>query len=244
MKNLIVVPAYNEEEALPATIASLASLDESFEVVIVNDGSTDRTQEQARAAMRGISFPIHLVNLPINLGIGAAMQTGYLFAARSGRYEYVLQFDGDGQHDVGYIQALIERCRSDGLDLCIGSRFLASDPGNFRTTLPRRVGIRFLSLLIRLLSGFRVTDPTSGFRCAGPRAWTSFAGRYPEDYPEPESLFWCARNKLKIAEIPVRMHGRAGGRSSIRGTYPMYYLMKVSVAILVDRLRGNEYRTL
>ena len=132
-------------------------------------------------------------------------------------------------------------CEAKNLDLCVGSRFLAMDQPNFRSTFVRRLGIRFFARLIGLLSGVRVTDPTSGFRCAGPRAWKSFARRYPEDYPEPEALFWCARNRLRVGEIPVTMHERQGGITSIRYMRTIYYMLKVSLAILVDRLRAKEH---
>ena len=216
MKNLIIIPAYNEEEALPKTIAGLQTLPDDFEILIVNDGSLDGTGQVAEGLAAASRLKLTVINLPLNSGIGVAMQTGYLFAAKAGYFAYAIQFDADGQHDADSLAALVRECESRGLDLCIGSRFLAARGESFRSTFSRRVGIRFFSRLISLLSGVRVTDPTSGFRCAGERAWRCFAARYPEDYPEPESLFWCARNRLKVGEIPVRMHARQGGVSSIR----------------------------
>jgi hypothetical protein len=135
---------------------------------------------------------------------------------------------------------LVDACERGGLDLCIGSRFLAADAAGFRSTFARRVGIRFFAWLIGALSGVPVTDPTSGYRCAGPRVWRRFADYYPEDYPEPESLFWCARNHLKVGELPVVMHDRQGGTSSIRRLRAVYYMVKVSMSILFDRLRAPE----
>jgi hypothetical protein len=176
----------------------------------------------------------------MNCGIGLAVQTGYLFAARRGTYRYVIQFDADGQHDAAYLESMVKECEAKNLDLCVGSRFLQPEAGGFQSSPARRLGIRFFCRLIRLLSGVRVTDPTSGFRCAGPRVWARFATQYPEDYPEPESLFWCARNKLRIGEIPVRMHPRQGGVSSIRHSRALYYMVKVSLAILLDRFRSKE----
>lgn len=239
-KVLIIIPAYNEEAALPRTVASLQNLPDGYEAVIINDGSTDRTAGIAAELARGSRVRVRVLNLPVNSGIGVAMQTGFRFAARGGAYDYAVQFDGDGQHDAAYIPALVETCVRDGLDLCIGSRFLDDDDASFRSTLPRRAGIRFLAGLISALSGTRVTDPTSGFRCAGRRALQRFAQHYPEDYPEPESLFWCARNKLRIGEIPVRMHARQGGVSSITAVGGAYYMIKVSLAILIDRVRVRE----
>lgn len=240
MKNLIIIPAYNEEQALPGTIAGLQKLPDGFEIVVINDGSRDRTAAVALESARSSRLPVHVVTLPINGGIGVAVQTGYIFAAKSGTYKYAIQFDADGQHDAAFIQALVEECDAKQLDLCMGSRFLKKDAGNFQSTTARRVGIRFFCWLIGLLSGVKATDPTSGFRCAGPRAWNQFSQRYPDDYPEPESLFWCARNKLMIGEIPVQMHERQGGISSIRHFKTIYYMVKVSLAIIVDKLRARE----
>lgn len=173
-KNLVVIPAYNEEASLPRAVDSLQALPDGYEILIVNDGSQDGTGRVADGLARSSRRPVHVVHLPLNSGIGVAVQTGYLFAARRGEYRYVLQFDADGQHDAADLPALVRACEGQGLDLCIGSRFLAPG-GGFRSTWPRRVGIRFFARLIGLLSGLRVTDPTSGLRCAGPRAWACFA---------------------------------------------------------------------
>jgi glycosyltransferase involved in cell wall biosynthesis len=240
MKNLIIIPAYNEEQALPGTIASLQRLPTGYELVVVNDGSRDGTAAAALESAKASRLPVHLINLPLNGGIGVAVQAGYLFALKRGDFTYAIQFDADGQHDASYIEALVAECEARELDLCIGSRFLQKSGDNFQSTITRRVGIRYFSRLIGVLSGVRVTDPTSGFRCAGPRVWKRFAARYPDDYPEPESLFWCARNKLAVGEIPVRMHERQGGVTSIRYFKTIYYMVKVSLAILVDRLRSRE----
>jgi glycosyltransferase involved in cell wall biosynthesis len=242
VKNLLVIPAFDEEEALPQTLARLEGLPEGFEVLVVNDGSGDRTGEVARRAALGHRLPVHVVALPANSGIGAAVQTGYLFGARRGGYRYIIQFDADGQHDAAYVAALVRECEARRLDLCIGSRFLDGGGRGFRSSFTRRLGIRFFCGLIGLLAGARVTDPTSGFRCAGPRAWRGFAERYPDDYPEPEALFWCLRHRLRVGEVPVRMHERQGGVSSIRYFKTIYYMLKVSLAILLDRVRGKECR--
>ena len=167
MKNLIVIPAYNEEEALPRTLAALRCLPPGYEVLVVNDGSSDRTGAVAEDLARAAVPPLHVVHLPMNSGIGAAVQTGYIFARTRGQYAYVIQFDGDGQHPAEAVPDLVRECETRGLDLCIGSRFLAPEPAGFRSTFARRVGIRFFAGLIGLLTGVRVTDPTSGFRCAG-----------------------------------------------------------------------------
>jgi glycosyltransferase involved in cell wall biosynthesis len=237
MKNLVIIPAFNEEQALPGVVAELETLPPDYDWLIVNDGSSDGTRavaDRLAQSRRG-----HVVHLPVNSGIGVAVQTGYLFAASRGDYDYIIQFDGDGQHDAGYVERLVATCRLRNLDLCIGSRFLECDDG-FRSTATRRAGIRLFRLLIGALTGAVVTDPTSGFRCAGRRAWSSFAVRYPDDYPEPESLFWCVRNGLRVGETPVRMRERRGGVSSIRRLKAAYYMLKVSTAIVIDRLRPQE----
>jgi len=239
-KSLIVIPAYNEEAALPSTIASLESLPGDFEILVVNDGSTDLTSQVAHELAKSCALPMHVVELPLNCGIGAAVQTGYLFAVASQQYDYVIQFDGDGQHDARSLVRLVEYCEEHDLDLCIGSRFLQNSQSEFTSTFMRRFGIRFLALLISRLGGTKVTDPTSGFRCAGPRAWMFFAGQYPDDYPEPESLYWCVRNKLSVAEIPVSMRARQAGTSSIGQVRAVYYMLKVTMAILIDRIRPKE----
>jgi glycosyltransferase involved in cell wall biosynthesis len=241
MKNLIILPAYNEEEALPKTVANLQGLPDNFELLVINDGSLDQTGKVAEHLARTSRLPLHVIHLPVNCGIGVAVQTGYLFAAQRAGFTYVIQFDADGQHDAAAIPALVAECEAKNLDLCVGSRFLVLDRPNFRSTFVRRLGIRFFARLIGTLSGVRVTDPTSGLRCAGPRAWMSFARRYPEDYPEPEALFWCARNRLRVGEVPVHMNERQGGITSIRYLRTIYYMLKVSLAILVDRLRAKEH---
>jgi glycosyltransferase involved in cell wall biosynthesis len=240
MRHLIVIPAYNEEEALPQTVARLQRLPAGYEILIVNDGSKDRTRDVATALAATSRLPIHVAHLPVNCGIGVAVQTGYRFALADGGYRYVIQFDADGQHDADYVPSLVETAQREDLDLCVGSRFIRDFGPGSRSTPARRIGIRFFAWLIGLMSGARVTDPTSGFRCVGPRAWRRFADSYPEDYPEPESLFWCARNRLRVGELPVRMFERQGGVSSIRKLKAAYYMVKVSLAIVFDRIRGHE----
>lgn len=242
MPHLIVIPAYNEQEALPRTLAALeAGLPAGFEVLVVNDGSRDQTGQVAEQVAAASRLPIHVLHLPANGGIGVAVQTGYLFAQRLSHYQYVIQFDADGQHDAAALPALVRAAEEGQLDLCVGSRFLENTGEGYRSTFSRRVGIRFFAWLIRVLGGQRVTDPTSGLRLAGPRAWQRFARHYPEDYPEPETLYWCVRNGLRVGEVPVRMHPRQGGVSSIRLRQSVYYMLKVTLAILLDRLRwkGN-----
>jgi hypothetical protein len=241
MRHLVVLPAFNEEEALPGTLAELESLGAEYDILVINDGSKDGTGRAAAEFARTTRRAFHWVSLPWNCGIGAAMQTGYRFAARAGVYDCVVQFDADGQHRAADIPSLVRECASGNWDLVVGSRFLAAEDGEgFRSTPVRRLGIRFFSFLIGVLSGFRASDPTSGLRCAGSRAWRRFAERYPDDFAEPESLFWCARLGLRIREVPVRMRDRQGGVSSIRQGTAFYYMLKVFLAILVERFRVQE----
>ncbi len=237
---LIVIPAFNEEAALATTIDNLQFLSDDYEVLIVNDGSADQTRSIAESTKTSSRLKVHVLSLAINCGIGVAVQTGYLFAVRQGLYQYVIQFDADGQHPAEDIPRLVEACESQGLDLCVGSRFLDLKRSGYRSTFLRRMGIRFFARLVSGLSRTKVTDPTSGFRCAGPRAWKAFARRYPDDYPEPETLFWCARHRMKVGELAVSMSARQGGISSIRIKHSVYYMLKVTIAIFVDRIRRKE----
>jgi glycosyltransferase involved in cell wall biosynthesis len=238
MKFLIIVPAYNEAAAITDTLASLAPLHEAADVVVVNDGSRDATGARVTACAAAHPWVTQVI-LPFNAGIGSAMQAGFAYAVRHG-YDYAVQFDADGQHQADQVPALVAKAREQQLDLCVGSRFLDLNAATFRSTWARRQGIRFFSRLISLLVREPVTDPTSGFRVYGRRALEVFARTYPDDYPEPEALFWCFRNKLRVAEVPVVMQERQGGQSSIRRLRTLYYMVKVTMAILIDRLRNLE----
>jgi glycosyltransferase involved in cell wall biosynthesis len=224
MRVLVIVPAFNEARNLPAVAADLARSGERVDVCVVDDGSTDDTAQVAA------SLGLTVLRMPVNLGIGGAVQAGYLWAAEHG-YDVAVQFDGDGQHDASYLGALLEPIRRGEADVVIGSRFLAD--GGFRSTAARRVGIRYLAAFLRLRCGARVTDPTSGFRAAGPRAIALFARGYPSDYPEPEAIALGSRNGLRLAEVPVAMRERVHGSSSITALRAVYYLVKVSTALLI-----------
>jgi len=237
-KILVVIPAYNEEKSLRKSVEALVSILRTSDILIVNDGSLDGTQQVAASLARELPA-LSLLSLPINSGIGITVQTGLLYA-RSKGYDYVIQYDGDGQHDPVSIPAMLRKSVEEKLDLCVGSRFLKPQAGDFLSTGLRRVGIQFFSLLISSMTGIRVTDPTSGFRVYGKRAIDLFSGYYPDDYPEPEALFWCVRNGLRVGEVPARMHERAGGKSSIQFMGSIYYMIKVTVAILVEKIRSRE----
>lgn len=221
-KVLVVIPAYNEEVAILSTVKSV--VDAGFDYIVINDGSRDGTLRVCQ------DNNIRVLDLPQNLGIGGAVQAGHKFAKHFG-YNIDIQFDGDGQHDARYLQALVDEIEA-GADLVIGSRYLEHS-GGFQSTFMRRVGKSWLSTLLRLFAGVRVTDPTSGFRACGFRAIEEFCRSYPTDYPEPESIASLAKQGLVIHEIPVIMHERKGGVSSIRALASIYYMVKVSLAIAI-----------
>lgn len=237
---LVIIPAFNEEAAIVKTVTSIieASISAKLEVLIVNDGSADGTQQKCERLVSE-NPRTHLVNLPFNSGIGAAVQTGFLYAARHG-FDFAVQYDGDGQHCADSLETLISHAMTRELDLCIGSRYLDMDTDNFKSTFLRRVGIRFFAYLIQLLTGAKITDSTSGFRVYGKRAIAMFANEYPDDYPEPEAVFRCVRSRMKVEEIPAKMQERNGGESSINNIKSTYYMFKVTLAILIERLRTRE----
>lgn len=227
MRILAIVPAFNEERSLPAVVADLRRLAPGMEICVVDDGSEDGTSAVARA------LGATLLRLPVNLGIGGAVQAGYRWARDHG-HDVAVQVDGDGQHDVSFLPALVEEVTSGRADLAVGSRFVGPrEAGAFRSTWSRRAGIRYLSAMLRLRCGARVSDPTSGFRAAGRRAIELFAASYPPDYPEPESIAVAARAGLSVTEVPVRMGRRLHGESSIDAARSLYYLVKVSLALVV-----------
>jgi glycosyltransferase involved in cell wall biosynthesis len=224
---LAIVPAFNEERSLPSVLAGLRRSAPGVDICVVDDGSTDGTAAAAR------SLGVTLLCLPVNLGIGGAVQAGYRWARDHG-YDVAVQVDGDGQHDTGYLLTLVAEVASGRADLAIGSRFAGPRiAGAFRSTWSRRAGIRYLSTMLRLRCGAQVSDPTSGFRAAGRRAIELFARNYPSDYPEPESIAVAARAGLSVTEVPVRMIERLHGESSIGLGRSFYYLVKVSIALVL-----------
>ena len=228
MKILIIVPAYNEEASLPGVIQDLRENMPSAHVLLVNDGSRDRTAAIARK--QGIT----VLDLPFNLGIGGAVQTGYLYAKRND-YDIAVQFDGDGQHLAGEISKLIEPLAAGKADLVVGSRFLKQ--GGYNAPVFRKLGIGIFSFVLSHIRGMAVTDSTSGFRAANRSVIEFFAGTYPDDYPEVESLVLLHKVNMRIMEVPVAMSLRTGGRSSITPIRSMYYMTKVLMAIFIDLMK-------
>jgi len=230
VSRVAIVPAYNEERNIRRLLAELASLDPGLEVVVVSDGSTDRTVSVARDA------GAHVVELPFNLGIGGAVQTGFRYAWERG-YELAVRLDGDGQHDPGQLPAVVAPIVAGEADLAIGSRFLAV--GGYRSSAARRIGIRVLAGVVSLIARERLTDTTSGFQAMNRRAIALFAADLPRDYPEVEGLVMAIRHRIRVREVPVTMREREHGSSSIGTLGSVYYMIKVLLAIFVDLFRRD-----
>ena len=236
-KLALVIPCYNEEACIGNVIQSVETLLPEAYMVIVNDCSSDRTQEIIREKSKG-NPRIVLLNLPINMGIGSAVQTGLLYAARN-KFDYAVKVDGDGQHPVEEISALLAPLEEDHADMVIGSRFLEKQ--GFQSTFCRRLGIGFFMLLNSALVGHRITDNTSGFRAYSRSALEFAAEHYPNfDYPEPEEVVLMAKNRFRILEVPIRMRCRQGGCSSISPLKSFYYMFKVFFAVLMAAMRPAE----
>ncbi|MBR3322075.1 glycosyltransferase family 2 protein [Candidatus Saccharibacteria bacterium] len=232
-KTIIIIPAYNEEASIQKTIQTVIEF--NYDYVIINDGSTDSTEE--------ILTKNHYnhISLISNLGIGGAVQTGYKYAYEN-NYDIAIQFDADGQHDIKYIEKLIKPIQDNQVDLVIGSCFIDKSLKNQRSSKIRRFGIRFLSNFIKLFSGKRIYDPTSGFRAANRQIIQLFANNYPQEYPEPISNFELLRShKFKIKEIPVTMNKRAAGKSSINARKTIYAGINVILSILILSLRRKSH---
>lgn len=228
MKTLIIVPAYNEEESLPGVIRDLRENIRLADILVVNDGSRDATARIAK------EMGVAVLNLPFNLGIGGAMQAGYLYAEQGG-YDIAVQFDGDGQHLAGEVEKLLRHVREGNADLVIGSRFL--EQGGYNASVFRKSGMWIFSTILSRMLGMRVTDSTSGFRAANRRVIEFFSRTYPDDYPEVEALVLLHKAKLRIVEVAVNMRERTGGTSSITPLRSVYYMVKVLLAIFIDLLK-------
>lgn len=223
-KVLLIVPAYNEEESILKVAKTIKEA--GYDFVVVNDGSTDNTLQVCKLN------DIPVINLSVNLGIGGAVQTGHMYALERG-YDVDIQFDGDGQHDVNSVPNLVKAIQ-EGADLAIGSRFVNKDEENFKSTGLRRLGIKWLSATIKFVTGKRVYDVTSGFRACDRRVIELFCKEYPIDYPEPESIVSAIKHHMTVKEVPAKMNERQGGTSSIKAFSSMYYMIKVSLAILIQ----------
>ncbi len=227
-KGLVILPAYNEVRTVGQIVADLHESLPDFDILVVDDGSTDATA-------RAVPATATVVSLPFNLGIGGAMQTGYRYAAIHG-YEVAVQVDADGQHPAEEVPRLVEHLERSGADMVIGSRFLA--PMGYRQQVARRAGSMLLGALLALLARRRFTDCTSGFRAANRRVICAFAHWYPDDYPEPEVILLLCRAGFEVVELETPMHPRTSGISSISLTRGLFYVVKVAAALVLDTIRN------
>ncbi len=227
MKVLIIIPAYNEAEGISKLIDNLEENYAQYDYAIINDGSNDQTKKLCRE--KGY----HVLNLPINLGNGGADQTGYIYASEND-YDIAVQIDGDGQHNPKYIEEMIKKMEEENADIVIGSRFITRE--GFQSSVLRRAGINLLSILIKICTGKRIYDVTSGYRIVNRRFIDIFAEDYSRDYPEPEAIVTAVMWGGKIIETPVVMNERESGTSSINIKKSFYYMIKVTLAILVRRI--------
>lgn len=226
-KCLIIIPAYNEADNIEKVVDNLIGNYPQYDYIIINDGSTDSTKEICKKKH------YHILNLPINMGIGGAVQTGYRYARENG-YDIAVQIDGDGQHDVAFLEDMLKIVETGHADIVIGSRFVERE--GFQSSHLRRIGIRFLSSLGFLLTGVRIRDITSGYRVVNRWFIDVFSEDYPPDYPEPEAMVIAAVYGGKIKEYPVVMKERENGESSITLKKSIYYMIKVTLAMFVRRL--------
>lgn len=231
MKTLIIIPAYNEEHGILNTINDLKNNAKNVDYVVINDGSKDNTKKVL------LENDINFIDLTNNLGIGGAVQTGYKYALEKG-YDVAIQFDGDNQHDAKYIELLIKEIEN-GADLSIGSRYV-SELSEFKSTAMRRFGKNILSVLIKICTGTKIYDPTSGYRAANAKVIKLFADSYPTDYPEPDTVAMILKKGYKVTEIPVKMNERKTGKSSINAFKSIYYMIKVGISIILTSINTKR----
>jgi glycosyltransferase involved in cell wall biosynthesis len=231
VRAVAIVPAHDEEGSIAGVVREIRAFDPELEVVVVDDGSTDRT------AARASSAGAHVVRLPFNLGIGGAVQTGFRYALEHG-FDVAVRLDGDGQHDPAELPELLGPLLAGDADIVVGSRF-ASGEGSYRAPPARRLGIALFARVVSLLVRQRVTDTTSGFQALGRRGIALFAADYPHDYPEVEATVMVHKHQLRLVEVPVRMRERSAGESSITALRSIYYMAKVLLALFVGLGRRN-----
>lgn len=231
-KVLVLIPCYNEQENIVRVVERLRATCPWAEYLVINDCSTDHSADLLRS--HGYNF----LDLPVNLGIGGGIQCGYLYSVRNG-YDITVQMDGDGQHDPAYLSTVVEPVAAGKLDMCIGSRFITHE--GFQTSFMRRLGIQLLSGMIRVLCGRKVLDVTSGFRATNAEMTAFFAHHYATDYPEPEAVLAASLAGYRVGEAPVVMHERLGGVSSISAVKSVYYMLKVSLSLIIDRLAISRH---
>lgn len=238
-KVLLIIPAYNEEKNIGSTIGQIKKYmaekshsDFDLDYIVIDDGSTDRTLETC------LDKDIKVIGLSQNLGIGAAVQTGYKYAKYKD-YDIAVQFDGDGQHDIGSLEGVLEPILTGRANLSFGSRFVEDHQG-FKSTPLRRLGIRILSRVMAFFTKEKFYDVTSGYRAGDKEVIGIFAKDYPYDYPEPESLVRLSKMGYKIVEVPAKMYPRTAGQSSITPLKSFYYMVKVTIAIVIAGIQRKD----
>jgi len=231
-KILVIVPAFNECGNIGRTVQEIRHTIQGVDILVINDGSKDTTAQEA------IQAGGMVVSLPFNLGIGAAVQTGFQYAQRH-QYDIAVQIDGDGQHDASFLDKIVGPIRADEADMVVGSRFLEKT-GGFQSSFSRRMGIGFFVHLINVLTGVKIKDPTSGFRAYNKKMIALFSEYYPHDFPEPEAIVLAQQAGARIVELPVIMRPREAGSSSIRYFKTVYYMTKVTLAILLYMIRQQR----
>lgn len=231
MKILIIIPAYNEEESIKMVINGIQKENPEVDILVVNDGSQDKTSYQVQKTKA------KLIELPVNLGIGGAVQTGYLYAYEN-NYDVAIQIDGDGQHDPAYIKEMVHLIEAEKVDMVIASRFI--EKTGYKQSFLRNLGNQILSLEIKILGHKKIYDTTSGYRAVGKEIIQYFAQKYPCDYPEPDTNLRLILKQKKIKEIPVKMHQRATGKSFVSPYKAVQYMVKVMFALLIAKLRKEN----
>jgi len=230
MKVLIIIPCYNEEKNIEKTVNEL--IKNNYDYIIINDGSTDNSYD----IIKKNNF--NHINLSNNLGIGAAVQTGYKYAYKN-NYDIAIQYDGDGQHDVNFVSSIIQPIKEKKADMVIGSRFIGNE-SQFKSTWTRRIGINLLSMLLKIISGKKIKDMTSGFRAVNKDIIKLFATEYPQEYPEPVTNLSIARKKFKIKEVSVKMKKREHGKSSINAFKSAYYMINVIILFIIIAISKGD----
>ncbi len=237
MKVLLIIPSYNEEENVLNNYKRIVKHNEkyktNYDVIIVNDGSKDKTEEICK------ENNIPYISLIHNLGIGGAVQTGYKYAYEHG-YDVAVQFDGDGQHDVRYVENIIKPLKDKKADMVIGSRFIDKSSSEFKTSRARRIGIKLISFFIKIITKKKIYDTTSGFRAVDKKLIERFANNYPVEYPEPVSTTEVLRLGYRVEEIPVSMNERENGVSSIKAWKNVYYMINVILSIIIIGLGVSD----
>ena len=231
---LIIIPAYNEEANILNTYQSIVDYNKknktNYDVIVINDGSKDNTKKILE------ENSISHIDLICNLGIGGAVQTGYKYAYEKD-YDIAVQFDGDGQHDINYVKDIVNPIINNKSNMCIGSRFIDKKTKGFKSSTSRRIGIKLISLLIRMFTRKKICDTTSGFRAVDKKIIKLFANNYPTEYPEPVSTVAVLKRKLRVEEVAVVMHERTGGKSSIHAIKNVEYMINVTIAMFIESIR-------